>query len=237
MAIEVGDDTLSDEELDELFGDEQQETPPAQEAQDKDLGDKAEQTKAFANRLQKRTTEAVTAEQERIAKEMGFNTYDEMMKSRQNKAIEDKGLDPEVVSPIIDELVNDRLAKDPRMAELDALRQERVNAFADKELKELSKLTGIEYTSLDKIPKDVIEDWKTSGSLVKSYMSLHGADLLRATRKAAAAGTTDHLASPKGTSAPTPSNMRHLTDQERSVYKQMIRGITDKELDEKLVEK
>ena len=239
----------TDQELEDLFGislqDPAPETNNTSETATTEGGDAStetetvekdvETTKAFAKRLKERTDKAVADERERIAKDLGYESYDQMQKLKERKYIEDQGIDPELLDPIVDKLVENRLANDPRMKELDGYRQAQAEQFAKKELQDLAKLTGVQYTSLDDVPKDVIEDWKTSGSLKQSYMKLHGEELIRSTRKAAEKGSTDHLQSNSGSPASQTGTTRMLTDKEKAVWKMFYPGISDEELNKKTI--
>ena len=119
-----GDKDFSVEELDALFNEEDnQETPPEQEqkpaspekpADNQDKGDeKVEQTKAFAKRLRESTDKAISQEREAIAKQMGFESYEAMIKSRENKLYEEKGFDPEQIAPLVDKVYEERRKADP----------------------------------------------------------------------------------------------------------------------------
>ena len=241
--MEIGVDTLSQSELDELFSDEQsgtQQSPAADGNSSNPQQNKGdiEETKAFSKRLKERTDKAIAEERQAIATRLGFASYDDMMKQQENKLLEDKGLDPEQVSPIVEELVQKRLNEDPRMKELENYKQRQVQEFAQKELEELSKLTGVSYTSIDQLPKDVIDDWRKSGSLKKSYISLHGEELILKAKAAASRGTTQHLEPVGSTPAPaTDSGKRHLTDDEKRVWKFFNPQMTQEELDKKMIDK
>lgn len=239
-----GANDFSLEDLDELFnGEGEQETPPATEGTGSTETPPATenkqdvtQTQAFAHRLKEEKEKARKEARDEIAAALGYQSYEDLQKSRENKLLEDKGLDPEQVNPIVDELVKQRLDNDPRMKELESLKQQQVKAFAEKELKEISSLTGEQYTSLDQLPKDVIDDWRTSGSLKSSYIKLHGEELIIKARKAQTKGGTSHLQDTAG-SAPTPTDTRPMTDKEKAIYKFFNPGIKDEELDKKLYKK
>ena len=237
-----GANEFSLEELDNLFKEEgQQETPPASSktespANPPEQKEDVTQTQAFAHRLKEEKDKARKEARDEIATALGYESFEALQKSRENKLLEDKGLDPEQVNPIVDELVKQRLDNDPRMKELEALKQQQVRAFAEKELKDISTLTGEQYTSLDQLPKDVIEDWKTSGSLKSSYIKLHGEELIIKARKAQTQGSTQHLQSTAG-SAPTPTDTRPMTDREKAIYKFFNPGVKDEELDKKMYKK
>lgn len=227
-------------ELEELFSDDiQSDTPPTvtetdpQPATDTD-GAKNEpevevdKTKAFAKRLRESTDKARQEEREAIAKSLGYESFDELQKSRETKVLEDKGLDPEQASEAIDELVRKRLENDPRMKELDELRKLRVKEFGEKELAEIGKLTGGEITKFSQLSKEVIDLWTKKGSLKAAYMELEGEKLINKIRSEQSKGTTSHLANPSGsTSDPT---KRLLTEAEKKIWKQFNPRMTDEEL-------
>lgn len=237
-----GVNEFSLEELDNLFKEEgTQETPPAgnqtgSPANPPEQKEDVTQTQAFAHRLKEEKDKARKEARDEIATALGYESFEALQKSRENKLLEDKGLDPEQVNPIVDELVKQRLDNDPRMRELENLKQQQVRAFAEKELKDISTLTDEQYTSLDQLPKDVIEDWKTSGSLKSSYIKLHGEELIIKARKAQTQGSTQHLQSTAG-SAPTPTDTRPMTDKEKAIYKFFNPSVKDEELDKKMYKK
>lgn len=235
---------FSTEELEELFGEnKQQETPPANEGNEPPAQEDGEgqskskdptDTQVFAKRLKERTDKAVAEERERIAQSLGYTSYEDMQKQKEKKMFEDKGLDPEQVSPIVDELVKKKLEEDPRIKELEQFKQKQVQEFAQRELAEISKLTGVKYDSLDQLPKDVIDDWRKTGSLKKSYISLHGEELILKARSNQQKGDTSHLQSPGG-ATPTPSTGRPMTDKEKQMYKFFNPGVNDDELNKKTI--
>ena len=193
------------------------------------------ETQAFAHRLKEATTKARNDERESIAKSLGYESYADMQTKREAELLKDKGLDPNEVSPIVEQLVQKRIAEDPRLQELDAYRQERVNAWAKQELAELSELTGGKIAKLADVPKDVIELWKTKGSLKAAYIELNGEKLIREMQTGIANGqnrsTTGHMKSPQGTPAPADnSNKRPFTAKEKEVYKLFNPGVTEEEL-------
>lgn len=194
------------------------------------------ETQAFAHRLKEATTKARSEERDIIARELGYANYADMQAKREANMLREKGLDPEEVSPIVEEIVQKRLAEDPRMQELDGYKQERMNAWAKKEVAELKELTGGKITTLADVPKDVLELWKTKGSLKAAYMELHGESLIREMRTGIASGqsrgSTSHMNSPQAAPAPAGSaNKRPLTAQEREVYRLFNPDVTDEQLD------
>lgn len=247
MLNDLGVENLSLDDLTELFNSDEgtQDPPPATEVippvtpteePSNDEASKKEQTKAFAKRLKESTDKAIANEREAIAKSMGFNSYEEMIKSKEQKLIEDAGLDPEQVSPVVEELVKRKLNDDPRMKELELLRRQQIEEFGKRELAEITKLTGGEITSLTQLPREVIVLWKQKGSLKSAYMELEGEKLINKIRSEQSKGSTGHLANLGGTTGAN-ENKRPLTAEEKEIWKLFRPSMTQKELDEKTINK
>ena len=236
-----GANEFSMEELESLFKETAQETPPVEDGKNstetpptKDIED-VTKTQSFARRLKEEKEKAYKEAQNEIAASLGYSSYDELQKHKQNQLLEEKGLDPELVNPVVDEIVKKRLAEDPRMKELEELKQRQITEFAKKELEDVNKLAGTNFASLEEVPKDVIEDWKKTGSLKKSYINLHGEELILKARSEASKGTTSHLNNPSG-AAPEGKAKRHLTDEEKRLWKFFNPTMTDEELNNKYKE-
>lgn len=242
-----GDLDFTADELDALFEEEEQETPPAEnndastaesttDEQDQSKTN-VETTKAFAKRLAEKSAKAVADEREAIAKKLGYQSYDDMMKQQENKTLTEKGLDPEVVSPVVDELVQKRIDNDPRMKELEELRSQKVKAFAEKELAEITQLTNGEITSLNQLSKEVVDVWKVTGSLKKAYLQVEGENLIAKARAEQSRGTTSHMNTPSSNNGSIPADQRLLTDKEKAAWRVFYPNITDEELNKKTVKK
>lgn len=240
-----GANDFTAEELEQLFADEiEPASPPADDvtgAQGGNEGDGSangteaqsntdvDTTKAFAKRLKESTDKVRTEEREAIAKSLGFDSYDALIKSRENKHLEENGIDPEVGSEVIDKLVKERIEADPRIKELEEYRKQRVKEFGEKELEEIKKLTDGEITSLAQLPKEVIDLWKTKGSLKAAYLELEGEKLITRIRSEQSKGSTAHLQNPAG-SNPGQDKKRLLTDKEKQVWRQFNPHMTEEEL-------
>lgn len=234
------------EELEELFNDDTSQTTPAAEtntdAQDGNDGTDAnkannvETTKAFATRLKESTEKARKEERDLIAKQLGYDSYDDMQEKRTKEQIENKGLDPDEVTPIVEELLKQRLESDPRMQELESYRKQQKAEFAKKELAELTELTGGEITSLAQLPKSVVERWAETGSLRTAYLELEGVNLINKIRSGQNKGTTSHMQF-AGSAAPNNSNKRPLNEKEKQMWRYFNPGISEDELNKKTVDK
>ena len=236
--------TIKDIE-DFLNGDDQAASPTADEGSppaaqpdastDNSVQKDVTETQAFAHRLKDATAKARAEERENIAKELGYESYDAMQKAKEKSILEAKGLDPEEVAPVVEELVNKRLKDDPRLKELESYREQRMKDWANKELTELTQLTGGRVSKFDDIPKEVLELWKQKGSLKAAYLELEGEKLIREMQMGIAGeqskGTTRHIQSPQG--APKPSieeNTRPYTDKEKEIYKLFNPTVTEEQL-------
>ena len=228
-----------EKEIAGLFNNDQDSSPEEKEQKPADTQEskktdeeKKSDAKAFSIRLNE--------EREKIAKEAGFESYEDMRKKRELKKIEEKGLDPEVTSPLIDDLVKQRLEQDPRIKEYEELKKKEeereFKEWCDKEVKQLSSLTDGKIKSLSDVPQDVVKLSEKTGSLKSAYLQLHGEELIAQMKlkqtSQESRGTTDHLAQVKeGTSAT--GKTRPLTSEERRAYKMINRNITEEELDKK----
>ena len=217
-------------DLDSLFADDSQQEPsPVEEETAPTADSNIDNTKAFAKRLRESTEKARAEERESIAKAMGYGSYEELIKSRERKVIEDKGLDPDDVAPIVEQLVKERIDKDPRMQELEELRQMRVQEFGKKELAEVTKLSGGEITSLNQLSPEVISAWKQKGSLKAAYLEVEGEKRIMRMMSDQSRGTTTHLTA-NGGSAAVPTGERNLTADEKKMYKFFNPSMTDDQL-------
>lgn len=221
---------VNDIDLDSLFADDSQQEPsPVEEETAPTADSNIDNTKAFAKRLRESTEKARAEERESIAKAMGYGSYEELIKSRERKVIEDKGLDPDDVAPIVEQLVKERIDKDPRMQELEELRQMRVQEFGKKELAEVTKLSGGEITSLNQLSPEVISAWKQKGSLKAAYLEVEGEKRIMRMMSDQSRGTTTHLTA-NGGSAAVPTGERNLTADEKKMYKFFNPSMTDDQL-------
>ena len=239
----TGAKSFSYEELDKLFSTEDTQESPTAETETQlttepqpETETNVETTKAFAKRLSEKTEQVRNEERQSIAKSLGYESYEDMMKKREMKTIEDKGFDPEEITPLVEELVQNRLNNDPRMKELEQLRAQQVQEFGKRELAEITKLTDGEITSLEQLPPEVLELWKKKGSLKSAYIELEGEKLIMKARSAQSKGSTSHLANASGVVTP-PSNTRPLTAEEKEIWRFFNPGITEEELNKKTTKK
>lgn len=238
--IGKGANEITTEDLEAIFGDNSPATPPEEEqqlqAESKSEEKDVTQTKAFANRLRESTEKARAEEREKLAKELGYSSYDDMSKKREQKVLEDKGYDAEQLQPIIDELVKQRIDNDPRMKELEKYREQEIKEFGKRELAEITKLTNGQITTFEQLPKDVLDLWQKKGSLKSAFLELKGEELILNNRREQSKGSTDHLKGLNGSTAQD-TGKRSLTSEERQMWKYFNPQMTDEELNKITVDK
>lgn len=249
MPNDIGANTFTAEELEELFREDvQQETPPANDTTPNNSnpdtntgnGDKITETQAFSRRLRESTDKARKEERESIAKSLGYESYEDMQRKIEQQIYTDKGLNPEDVSPVVEEIVKQRLNNDPRILELEKYRNQQIKEFGKKELAELSELTDGEITYFSQLPKEVLDKWAERGSLVKAYMEVEGVNLVKKVKNSKTVttpATTTHMKTPSASGSSGNSSQRFLTAEEKRVWKFFNPGMSDEELNKKLVDK
>lgn len=237
-----GDNTFTLEEIESLFSVTDAQTPPpateetsnpaTQPANDEGI----EKTQAFAKRLKEKSEQVRNEERENIAKSLGYTSYEDMIKLREKQLLEDKGLDPDEVSPIVEQLVQQRLNDDPRLKELESYRAKQVEEFGRRELAEITKLTGGQVTKFEQLPAAVIDEWKKTGSLKKAYLSIEGENLLMRASSEQNRGSIEHMKTVSGSNGSS-SAKRHLTADEKRMWKLFNPHMSEDELNSKMIDK
>lgn len=241
MFVEDGAKEITIKDIEDFLNGDGATTPVAEEegppAAQPDNGEitKVTETQAFAHRLKEATEKIRKEEREGLAKSLGYEDYVTMQKTHEKNLLEEKGLDAAYVAPIIEQIVSKRLAEDPRLKELEGYRQQKINDWAQKELIELKELTDGKVSKLEDVPKEVVELWKTKGSLKAAYLELQGETLIREARASAAGGqsrgSTNHLKSPTGMTAPViDSSKRPFTKEEQDIYMLFNPDVTAEQL-------
>lgn len=103
-------------------------------------------TKQFSKRLNE--------EREKIAKQLGFNSYDELIKDKTRKTISDAGYDPddEDFKKAVEAAVKERLETDPELIQqrklLEELKAKEAQLWEKEQLSALEKEYGIKVKSI-----------------------------------------------------------------------------------------
>lgn len=230
------EDTLStlDINVDDLFKDPEDLEPQDQEQDEQQPENDNIMTKAVSERINtvRRKTENET--QEKIAKELGYQSYADLQKANEQKILKDAGLDEEELTSVVEQLVQKRLASDPRLKKLEEYEAIERNKFVESQLKEINKLAGSNYTSIQQLPKETLQVWEKTGDLKQAYLATQGEALLTKSHNNSKSGSLTHLANPGNSSLHTKS--RPLTEEEKAIWRSVMPDITDEELSKKTID-
>ena len=186
-------------------------------------------TKAMSERINtvKRKTETETRES--VAKELGYASYEEMLKAKEAKTIKDAGYDAEDINELVNSLLEQRLKADPRLKKLEEYEARDKANFVNTQLAEVNKLAGTNYNSLDELPQETLDVWQKTGNLKQAYLATQGESLLKARASKPNNGSTSHLANPGASSLD--KHQRALTEEEKDIYRSVLGDmITEDEL-------
>lgn len=235
MKINENDDIL-DIGLDDLFKEpddlEDSQATDQEESEDTETDDTVNTTEAVSKRINevKRKTENET--QDRIAKELGYNSYKDLQDANKNKMLRDAGIDTDdtELMATIDKLIEERLANDPRMKKVDEYENQQKANFVTNQLKEINKVAGSNYTSIEQLPQDVLDMWEKTGNLKQAYLATHGEELL--IKKPSRSSSLNHLGD-QSSGQRTNHKTRPLTDEEKDIWRSVFGDISDEELSKK----
>lgn len=147
-ADKLVDDLFDDvDDMDETLFDDDDE---AEELEDEPVAPAGkDETKAFSERLKK--------EKEKMAKQLGYDSWEDALEKRTNSAMLDKGLDPETVKPLLKEM----LKSDPDYVAAMEYKKDKEELekkiWADNELKKLNDKYGLSLKSIDDLDDEVIK--------------------------------------------------------------------------------
>lgn len=232
--MEIKDNETLDITIDDLFKDDfELNQPETDNQEDKDLDNKDEKptTEAVSKRINEVRKKTELETQDKIAKELGFESYADLQKSKEKQLIKDAGLDEEDVSAVVDKLVEKRLASDPRFKKLEEYEEIEKRQFVDSQLKEINKLTGNNFTSVEDLPQDTLKMWEKTGNLKQAYLATRGEELLLKNESIKQNGTLAHLANHSGNGTHTKS--RPLSEEEKAIWRSVMPDITEEELSKK----
>jgi hypothetical protein len=187
-----------------------------------------DQTKAFAARLKEEKAKAKLDVQKEIAESFGYASWDEYINAQTNNKLIDKGLDPETVRPVIKDLIKN----DPEYIEAMKFKEEKEalekEMFANASIKALNDKFGTNFTSVDELDKETIDDWNKGTPLEKAFAANNYSKLMEMAVKKANSNADNgksHLKTVTGSSEK--SNTRELSKDELGVFKMF--GFTEEQ--------
>jgi len=93
---------------------------------------------AKINVVVRKKTESET--QDKVAKELGYENDADLQKANEKKLLKDAGLDEEDITGVVNKLVEQRIANDPRFKKIEELEAIERNNFVNTQLKEINNL-------------------------------------------------------------------------------------------------
>ena len=233
------DDEL-DISIDDLFNnDEDSQTSDEQSNESEESSDNSsnseddDMTDRVRHRINdvRRKTERDT--QERIAKDLGYESYSEMLKAKESNLIREHGYDEDDINELLTPLLEARLAADPRFKKLEEIEQREQQNYITEQLKAINKLSGNKFKSVEDLPEATRNLWAKGVELEDAYIATAGKELLTKNAANVQKGSLSHL-------APTSSNggtkKRGLTEYEKQMYRSIMPDITEEELNSKTID-
>ena len=154
-------DNVEEELFDEIEEEPEQPTPPVEQPVD--------QTKAFAARLKEEKQKAKKEAMEEIAQSFGYESWEEYRDAQTNNKLEDNGLDPDTIKPLLKDLIKndpDYLEAMRYKAEKEELEKE---LFAKNALTELNQKYGTNFKDVNELDADTVKLWNQGTPLVKAF--------------------------------------------------------------------
>ena len=237
LAGQETDDVLNIN-IDELFKDTEESQPQENTSNDTEDSKKSDEpsqmTKHMTERINsvRRKTEVET--QEKIAKELGYASYSELLKEKEQNLIREQGYNPEDIEKLVEPLLEKRLANDPRFKKLEEIEQREKEDYIKEQLAKINKVSDVKYNSVNDLPQDTIELWSKGVDLHKAYLATAGENILLKRANVSNKGTLNHLADSSSNGVST-GKVRALTEDEKNFYKSIMPYVTDEELAKKTV--
>lgn len=165
-----------------------------------------DETKAFAKRLKEETAKIREQDRQEIAESMGYENWSAFVEAQKNNKFLDKGLDPEVVKP----LIKDFMHEDPDYIEAMKYKAEKEELekeiFAKSAIDALNSRYGTSYKSVNELDEETINMWNNGTPLEKAFAANHIEELQNmAVKKAQRESGKEHLKQVSGGSPKEPA--------------------------------
>lgn len=241
MPNEIAGQEIDDEldiSIDDLFNDEEdsQTSENSQTSSSDDSKNEEESmnlTKNMSKRINDVRRKTELEVQDRVAKQAGYESYEDMMRATERRIVEDQGYDPDEISALLEPLIEKRLALDPRFKKLEEIEAREKSDYLNKQLAEINKVSEVKYKSVNDLPQETINLFAKGVDLKQAFYATQGEGLFNRAAQKANNGSLNHLAPlPNGNGVKT----RGLNAEEKAMYRMIIPGITEEELSKKTIE-
>lgn len=190
-------------------------------------------TKNMTKRINEVRRKTELEVQDRVAKQAGYESYEDMMKATERKIVEDHGYDPDEINKMLEPLIEKRLSTDPRFKKLEEIENREKDEYLAKQLAAINKISDVKYKSVNDLPQETIDLFAKGVDLKQAFYATQGEGLFNKAANRANNGSLAHMAPlPNGNGVKT----RGLTAEEKDMYRMIIPGITEEELSKKTIE-
>lgn len=190
-------------------------------------------TKNMTKRINEVRRKTELEVQDRVAKQAGYTSYEDMMKATERKMVEDQGYDPDEINKLLEPLIEKRLSNDPRFKKLEEIESREKDAYLSQQLAAINKISDVKYKSVNDLPNETLNLFAKGVDLKQAFYATQGEGLLSKAANKANNGSLSHMAPlPNGNGVKT----RGLTAEEKDMYRMIIPGITEEELSKKTIE-
>lgn len=186
-------------------------------------------TENMTKRINKVRSETEKTVKDQVAKELGFESYEAMQKTKQNDLLKQQGYDPTDLEKVIEPLIQQRLADDPRFKKLEALEAREREEYVQSQIKSINEATGQHLTVADLTP-ETLELWSKGLELEEAYYAKQGKVIINKVKNTNHNGSLNHLNTGTSTGA---TKTRRLNESEKEMYRSIVPGITEDELNKK----
>lgn len=227
------DKTILDIDLDDLFKDDIEDSQSS-DGDGEGAGENKDLTKNMSQRINTVRAKTEKETQDKVAKELGYESYEAMKKAQTDKLITEHGYDPTDLEKVIAPIVEKRFESDPRFKELEVIKQRDRKIYVEEQLKAINESTGqeLKVSDLSK-DKEVLDLWGRGIELEQAYYAIHGKSVVSTIASKIQSGTMTHLTPGSSNSG---TKRRVLTDEEKGIWKALHPDITDEELSKKTTE-
>lgn len=168
---------------------------------------------------------------DRVAKELGHESYAAMKKAEEMSLIKKQGYNPDELEKVLEPILKKRLEDDPRFKRLEALEQRDRDEYVRTQLAAINDATGQQLKITD-LSKDTVDLWSKGIPLEQAYYATEGKQLINKVKNQVNNGSLEHLAVGSGSQQP---KVRRLTESEKDIYRSIASFLTEDELNKKTV--
>ena len=216
-------DGVLDLDIESLF--KLEESPTTEDNND----DTSNMTETMTKRINKVREKAEREAKEAVAKELGYDSYDEIKKTKVKQLIKDSGYDPEELEAVLEPILKQRLSEDPRLKKLEEIENMEKEKYIQSQLDAIHQTTGQKF-KLEDLGQETLDLWSKGVDLEKAFYATQGKTIITKGLSSLQTGSLNHLATGSGAGS---VKTRRLTEDEKDIWRSIMPDITEEELAKK----